>query len=498
MGTTLNGLAPDLEYHYRLIATNVFGTSFGADRTNRTSAPLAPEATTSVPETVGSAQARLAAQVVPNGTASTAWFEWGTTTEYGSVTPVQSAGVLDEIGLAAEIEGLVPTAEYHYRIVAKNAYGETPGADQAFTTTGAILPVAATGSATAAGTTAMTLSGDVTPGGLPTTYQFQYRPEGSTVTPTTAPVAPADAGYGGVAHGVTATTATIIQSFAYEYRLVATNALGSHAGVFRSVTIAPPAPPAPPPPSGGGGSLNLGVTIAAAKTTLAPNETVEISVTVQHKSGGLSATVVYAMITLPYDATLVGPPAYDRGSGCVGTTTLMCNVDFLPPSTSAVIRFSLNAGAVGAKVIAARVTQSQTDTAAGDSSASVSLDVRAPVTATPAAGSTGSVGTQTKVITGNERANTLNGSPGRDILRGLGGNDRLFGRAGADRLYGGRGSDRLVGGTGRDTIEGGAGNDLVESRDGARDVIRCGPGRDTVVADRLDWISRDCERSRRR
>ena len=306
MGTTLSGLTPDTEYHYRLIATNVFGTSLGADRTNRTSAPLAPVATTSAPEDVGSVQARLAARVAPNGTASTARFEWGTTTEYGSVTPVQSAGVLDEIGLAAEINGLVPTTEYHYRVVAENAYGETSGADQAFTTTGGTLPVAATGSAAAAGTTAMTLSGDVTPGGLPTTYQFEYRPEGSTVTPTTAPVAPADAGYGGVAHGVTATTATIIQSFAYEYRLVATNALGSHAGAFRSVTIAPPPPPAPPPPAGGGGSLNLGVSVSAAKTTLAPNETVEISVSVQHKSGSLSATVVYATITLPYDAILRG------------------------------------------------------------------------------------------------------------------------------------------------------------------------------------------------
>jgi hypothetical protein len=240
------------------------------------------------------------------------------------------------------------------------------------------------------------------------------------------------------------------------------------------------------------------VTISAAKTTLAPNENVELNVTVQHKSGGLSATVVYVSITLPYDATLVGPPAYDRGSGCVGTTTLVCNLDFLQPSTSSVIRFSLNAGAVGAKVVAAQVTQSQTDSAAADSSAYVSLDVREPVTATPAAGSTGSVGTLTKIITGNERANTLNGSAGRDILRGLGGNDRLFGRGGVDRLFGGRGSDRLVGGTGRDTIEGGPGNDLVESRDGVRDVIRCGTGRDTVIADRLDWISRDCERSRRR
>ena len=234
IGTTLIGLAPDTEYHYRLVATNVFGISTGADRTNRTSAPLAPAVTTSAPEAVGSAQARLAGLVTANGTATTAWFEWGATTDYGDLTAVQSAGELGELGLAAEISGLAPTTEYHYRVVAENVYGLTLGADQAFTTTVATLPVATTGSATAAGTTAMTLSGDVSPGGLPTTYQFEYRPEGSTVAPTTAPVTPGDAGYGGAAHAVTATSATIIQSFAYEYRLVATNALGSHAASSRA------------------------------------------------------------------------------------------------------------------------------------------------------------------------------------------------------------------------------------------------------------------------
>ena len=105
--------------------------------------------TTSVAETVGSAQARLAGRVAPNGTASTAWFEWGTTTAYGNVTPDQSVGALGESAFAAEIAGLAATTEYHYRSVAENAYGLTFGTDRTFTTISATLPVATTGTATA-------------------------------------------------------------------------------------------------------------------------------------------------------------------------------------------------------------------------------------------------------------------------------------------------------------------------------------------------------------
>jgi Ca2+-binding RTX toxin-like protein len=60
----------------------------------------------------------------------------------------------------------------------------------------------------------------------------------------------------------------------------------------------------------------------------------------------------------------------------------------------------------------------------------------------------------------------------------------IAGRGGNDRLYGGKGRDRL---------DGGAGNDRIYARDGARDAIRCGPGRDQVSADRLDSVARDCE-----
>ena len=58
------------------------------------------------------------------------------------------------------------------------------------------------------------------------------------------------------------------------------------------------------------------------------------------------------------------------------------------------------------------------------------------------------------------------------------------------------GSDEVRGGPGRDRIFGGAGGDSISAVDHRRHVIRCGPGRDRVKADRRDRL-RGCERVRR-
>ena len=45
---------------------------------------------------------------------------------------------------------------------------------------------------------------------------------------------------------------------------------------------------------------------------------------------------------------------------------------------------------------------------------------------------------------------------------------------------------------GGDVILAGAGNDFVHARNAHRDVVACGPGRDTAWADRVDLV-RGCE-----
>jgi Tol biopolymer transport system component len=93
---------------------------------------------------------------------------------------------------------------------------------------------------------------------------------------------------------------------------------------------------------------------------------------------------------------------------------------------------------------------------------------------------------------------SLDGGPLDDLVFARGGNDRVHGLGGADILYGGSGNDVLLGGSGKDDLRGGSGRDLIGARDGAIDQITCGPGRDRVVADRRDRVTRDCERVSRR
>ena len=85
---------------------------------------------------------------------------------------------------------------------------------------------------------------------------------------------------------------------------------------------------------------------------------------------------------------------------------------------------------------------------------------------------------------------------GNDHLLGGTGNDKLYGSGGRDVLDSGAGKDTLVGGKRSDTLKGGAGADYVNAKDGARDTVDCGKGRDKVRADRSDRLRR-CERVRR-
>jgi serine protease AprX len=101
------------------------------------------------------------------------------------------------------------------------------------------------------------------------------------------------------------------------------------------------------------------------------------------------------------------------------------------------------------------------------------------------------------IKTGTDSANTLVGTARNDTLNGRGGPDVLNGGKGNDTIDGGTGNDRITGGPGRDTIKAGTGNDVVNARDRERDVVDCGPGRDTATVDKIDVV-RNCELVRRR
>ena len=100
-------------------------------------------------------------------------------------------------------------------------------------------------------------------------------------------------------------------------------------------------------------------------------------------------------------------------------------------------------------------------------------------------------------LIGNASSNLFFGAFGDDTLIGGAGNDMLAGSAGRDRVYGGAGADRLEGDGGFSVIIGPgprpSSDDYISAVDGRRDLVSCGPGRDTARVDRLDRVIA-CER----
>ena len=97
----------------------------------------------------------------------------------------------------------------------------------------------------------------------------------------------------------------------------------------------------------------------------------------------------------------------------------------------------------------------------------------------------------------------IHGTALADVVYGYGGDDRIWGYRGSDRLYagadddrvdGGLGDDRIDGALGSDVLLGGPGNDTLLAKDGYRDTLDCGPGRDVAAVDRRDRVIRNCER----
>jgi phosphodiesterase/alkaline phosphatase D-like protein len=131
---TLTGLAPATTYHYQLVAVNFGGVSHTADRTFTT--PDAPVIGSTSSSGVDSRSATLEATITPNLSPTTYHFEYGTDGSYGSRT-AQSASIGTGPGdtvATAQISGLAPGTTYHFRAVATNGIGTTPGRDQTLTT----------------------------------------------------------------------------------------------------------------------------------------------------------------------------------------------------------------------------------------------------------------------------------------------------------------------------------------------------------------------------
>jgi hypothetical protein len=219
----LSGLSSGTTYHYRIVATNGAGTDRGADAVFTTSVP--PVAATGGASSIGPTNATLNGTVDPNGRDTTYYFEYGTTSSYGTKTSSKGAGSsTSPQSESASITGLQAGRTYHFRLVASSDAGTSTGKDATFVTSGA--PSVTTGDAASIAPTSATLTGSVTPNGLSTTWWFEY----GTTTGYGTKTGSHGAGSGSGATRVSLGVKSLKVGTKYHYRLVAQNASGKTVG----------------------------------------------------------------------------------------------------------------------------------------------------------------------------------------------------------------------------------------------------------------------------
>jgi len=233
VSASISGLATSTRYHFRIVAVNSAGTTYGADLTFTTLSPTGPPVVTTNPATlIASYSATLNGSVDPHGLTTTIYFQYGTTTSYGLNTSIRSRTGNTYQTVNASISRLIANTTYHFRIVATNSAGTTYGSDSTFTTLSATgPPVVTTKSATNVASSSATLNGTVDPHGLTTSVHFQY---GTTT------------GYGSTTanHGSSGNTyqnasaniTTLSGSTTYHFRVVATNSAGTTYGTDKTFT----------------------------------------------------------------------------------------------------------------------------------------------------------------------------------------------------------------------------------------------------------------------
>ncbi|KKU73738.1 MAG: Peptidase M23 [Candidatus Wolfebacteria bacterium GW2011_GWB1_47_243] len=232
-------------YYYRIVAQNAYGTTYGnilsfTTQGSTTGTGSAPYATTHSAYSVAQNSATLQGAANPNGLATTAWFEYGTTQSFGNTTGYQTIGLANSAStISGYLSNLSSNTTYYYRIVAQNAYGTTYGNTLNVMTqqsygggNNGSVPTAYTNTVSASGVNSATFSGSVNPNGNYTNAWFEYglsQSLGYTIGYQAL-------GSSSYASAITANVYNLAPNTAYYYRAVAQNSYGTNYGTILTFT----------------------------------------------------------------------------------------------------------------------------------------------------------------------------------------------------------------------------------------------------------------------
>lgn len=133
VGKELNNLPSGKTFHYRLVAKNAEGTTFGVDRTFRTGSPpdISGVRATEIAET----SATLKAAINPVGFETKYQIEYGINPEYDHSVPASLTSIgsgEEKVNVSHSVTGLLAGFTYHFRVVAENKWGTAYSPDTTF------------------------------------------------------------------------------------------------------------------------------------------------------------------------------------------------------------------------------------------------------------------------------------------------------------------------------------------------------------------------------
>lgn len=242
LGRPLAGNESDLVAYWKLdecsgtLVADTTGHGYDASLSGATwtnsAVPYGPFVITLAATNLTTTTAALKGAANPGAFPSTAWFQWGTTTNYGNTTIVTNIGTgASLVALSTNISGLASFNTYHFRAVAANVYGTNYGMDQSFWLG---PPLVATLPAFGITTNAATLEGDVIASGPSGQAWFQWGTNTSYGNTTVLiPV-----GTGTVPVPVTNRVSGLVAGATYHYRVGASNSFGTTYGADRTFTNA--------------------------------------------------------------------------------------------------------------------------------------------------------------------------------------------------------------------------------------------------------------------
>jgi phosphodiesterase/alkaline phosphatase D-like protein len=134
--STITGLVPGTEYHYRIVALNKSGAGSGTDHTFTTTGHPPAAAVTGPPSQVGKTTATPTGTINPEGQATNWVVQYGLTTAYGFQTFAQTLpAIATPMTVSVQLQGLAPGTLFHYQLAAFHGSSViSRGGDQTFLT----------------------------------------------------------------------------------------------------------------------------------------------------------------------------------------------------------------------------------------------------------------------------------------------------------------------------------------------------------------------------